>query len=433
MGSQNFALFCAYEREDDLTISTSVGLIVFEFHGISFKTRPEGLVYRYRLKGYDEGWQTTNARRVEYQDLPRETFTFEVQAVDQDLNYSEPASVTLNVVPDPHIQVLAEVLSQSGTKGEFVGDSQALREVQAQLAEVAKTDLTVLISGETGTGKGVATRAVHRLSPRRDRPFIQVNCGALPEGLVESELFGHERGAFTGAVSRKLGKVELAAGGTLFLDEIGDLALEAQVKLLRLLEERAFERVGGTETLVADMRVIAATNRNLQEMVANGQFREDLYFRLQVFPVRLPPLRERREDIPLLAACFVERMASYLNKAVPQLTPEALAVLRTYDWPGNVRELEHAVQRAVIMCRRQAIQPKDIALESGRPDGESSEEILTLKELEKQHIRKVVEQAGWVIKGPHGAAALLGMHPSTLSHRMKKLGIQRPQVPHIAP
>lgn len=403
-----------------------MGLIVFEFHDISFKTHPGGLVYRYRLKGYDEDWQTTTAQRVEYQNVPGATFTFEVQAVDQDLNYSEPASVTLNVVPDPHIQVLAEALSQSGTKGEFVGNSQALREVQAQLAEVAKTDLTVLISGETGTGKGVATRAVHQLSPRRDRPFIQVNCGALPQSLVESELFGHERGAFTGAVSRKLGKVELAAGGTLFLDEIGDLALEAQVKLLRLLEERAFERVGGTETLVADMRVIAATNRNLQEMVANGQFREDLYFRLQVFPVRLPPLRERREDIPLLAACFVERMASYLNKAVPRLTPEALAVLRTYDWPGNVRELEHAVQRAVIMCRRQAIQPKDIALKSDRTDGELSEEILTLKELEKQHIRKVVEQAGWVIKGPHGAAALLGMHPSTLSHRMKKLGIRRP-------
>ena len=422
----NFALFCAYEGEDDLTISTSVGLIVFEFHDISFKTHPGGLVYRYRLKGYDEDWQTTTAQRVEYQNVPGATFTFEVQAVDQDLNYSEPASVTLNVVPDPHIQVLAEALSQSGTKGEFVGNSQALREVQAQLAEVAKTDLTVLISGETGTGKGVATRAVHQLSPRRDRPFIQVNCGALPQSLVESELFGHERGAFTGAVSRKLGKVELAAGGTLFLDEIEDLALEAQVKLLRLLEERAFERVGGTETLVADMRVIAATNRNLQEMMANGQFREDLYFRLQVFPVRLPPLRERREDIPLLAACFVERMASYLNKAVPRLTPEALAVLRTYDWPGNVRELEHAVQRAVILCRRQTIQPKDIALKSDQTDGELSEEILTLKELEKQHIRKVVEQAGWVIKGPHGAAALLGMHPSTLSHRMKKLGIRRP-------
>lgn len=403
-----------------------MGLIVFEFHDISFKTHPGGLVYRYRLKGYDEDWQTTTAQRVEYQNVPGATFTFEVQAMDQDLNYSEPASVTLNVVPDPRIQVLAEALSQSGTKGEFVGNSQALLKVQAQLAEVAKTDLTVLISGETGTGKGVATRAVHRLSPRRDRPFIQVNCGALPQSLVESELFGHERGAFTGAVSRKLGKVELAAGGTLFLDEIGDLALEAQVKLLRLLEERAFERVGGTETLVADMRVIAATNRNLQEMVANGQFREDLYFRLQVFPVRLPPLRERREDIPLLAACFVERMASYLNKAVPRLTPEALAVLRIYDWPGNVRELEHAVQRAVIMCRRQAIQPKDIALKSDRTDGELSEEVLTLKELEKQHIRKVVEQAGWVIKGPHGAAALLGMHPSTLSHRMKKLGIRRP-------
>ena len=198
----------------------------------------------------------------------------------------------------------------------------------------------MLILGETGTGKGLAAGTVHGLSQRKDGPFIQVNCGAIPEGLVESELFGHEKGAFTSAIVRKLGKVELAAGGTLFLDEIGDLALDAQVKLLQLLEEHTFERVGGTETLTADVRIVAATNRDLQRMVNEGRFREDLYFRLQVFPMRLPPLRERREDIPRLATYFMEQMGTHLHKEVTQLTSDALAALKAYDWPGNVRELE---------------------------------------------------------------------------------------------
>jgi len=385
------------------------------------------MVYRYRLEGYDQDWRTTHQRRVEYQDLPPGHYAFCVQAVDRDMNTSDPATVRVTVVPDPRIEALTQALSAGGQSGEFVGTSEALRRVQTQLLEVARTDETVLILGETGTGKGLAARAVHALSGRRAGPFIQVNCGAIPEGLVESELFGHEKGAFTGAISRKLGKVEVAEGGTLFLDEIGDLALEAQAKLLRALEEQTFERVGGTQTLKADVRVVAATNRDLKRMVSEGEFREDLYFRLQTFPVRMPPLRERREDVPLLAAYFTERMAAHLNKRVAQLTPEALDLLRAYDWPGNVRELEHAVRRAVIVCRGPSVRASDILLEFGKA-GDSptaEEETVSLEEHERRYIQEVLEKTGGIIKGPRGAAALLGLHEATLRSRMKKLGIRK--------
>jgi transcriptional regulator with GAF, ATPase, and Fis domain len=330
------------------------------------------------------------------------------------------------VVLDPRIQALTEALSRAGQSDELVGTSEALRRVEIQLAEVAQTGMTVLILGETGTGKGLAARAVHALSGREAGPFIQVNCGGIPEGLVESELFGHERGAFTGAVSRKLGRVELAQGGTLFLDEVGDLTQDAQGKLLRLLEERTFERVGGTETLRADVRVIAATNRDLKQMVFDGKFREDLYFRLRAFPVRMPPLRERREDIPLLAAYFVELMALHLNKKVPYLAPDALALLNAYDWPGNVRELEHAMQRAAVVCRGAEIRAKDIVLEFGMAGEGSADTVMTLEKLEQRYIREVLERTGWIIKGARGAAALLGVPDSTLRSRMKRLGISRP-------
>ena len=329
---------------------------------------------------------------------------------------------------EDQVQAGTEALStaaQSGIAGEFVGTSQALRQVQRQLAEVAPTGVNVLILGETGTGKGLAARSVHALSTHSNAPFIQVNCGALPENLVESELFGHEKGAFTGAVTRKLGKVELAKGGTLFLDEIGDMPLAAQVKLLRLLEERTFERVGGTQTLEVEVRAIGATNRNLQQMVAEGLFREDLYFRLQVFPLRLPPLRERREDLPMLADSFMKQMAAHLNKKVTRLTPEVLTLLRAYDWPGNVRELEHVVQRAVIVCRGPTIQVEDIVLEKIAA-ANAIGEIVPLEEYERRYIRAVLEKMGWRIRGTQGAAALLHMHESTLRSRMKKLGIERP-------
>ena len=245
--------------------------------------------------------------------------------------------------------------------------------------------------------------------------------------LVESELFGHERGAFTGATARKIGKIELAADGTLFLDEIGDLAPSAQVKLLRLLEEQTFERVGGIQTLAAQVRVIAATNRDLEQMVETEQFREDLYFRLQPFPVRLPPLRDRHGDIPPLAAYFVRQMAAHLDKEVAELSPEAVRVLASYDWPGNVRELEHVVKRAVILCRGSAIRAEDIAWGSAAAIEGADEGLLSLAEHERRYILKVLEQTGWLIKGSQGAAAILDLPVSTLRSRMKKLAIVRPR------
>ena len=399
-------------------------VIAFEFQGRSLYTHWDRMAYVYKLEGYDSDWQVTYTRRVTYQDLPVGEYMFQVKAVDRDLNYSEPATVRVIVEPDPHIEAFAQALS--GTLQDFVGDSVALRRAQEQLLKVAPTDVEVLILGETGTGKGLAARTIHGLSARKIGPFVTVTCGAISAGLVESELFGHERGAFTGAVARKLGTVEMAGGGTLFLDEIGDLSLEAQSKLLQFLEERTFQRVGGTETLCADVRVIAATNRDLTEMMQAGTFREDLYFRLQEFEVELPPLRERREDIPQLAGYFVERMAAHLDKVVTDLTSDALAILQAYQWPGNVRELEHAMNRAVIVCRGSEIRPEDILLKSEKMEKDAGEELLSLEEVERRHIRKVLERTGGVVKGEHGAAAILGLHGSTLRHRMKKLGIDRP-------
>ena len=329
------------------------------------------------------------------------------------------------MTPDPHLRALQEALSKGEDRERFVGQSRALARVQEQLEQVADTHLTVLLLGETGTGKGMAARAVHDRSRQSTGPFISINCGAIPEGLVESELFGHEPGAFTGAVSRKLGKVELAAGGTLFLDEIGDMSLEAQIRLLRLLEEGTYERVGGTETLTAEVRVIAATNQVLGQRVGEGAFREDLFFRLNVFPVELPPLRERREDIPLLADYFLVAATGHLHKEVTGLSSAALAVLRRYDWPGNVRELKHTVERAVIVCPGKTIRVEDIALGIGQKEGQINGKRLSLEEYERQYIRQVLEETGWVIRGAKGAALILGLPESTLRRRMKRLGIRR--------
>ena len=412
----------SYGAPRELALPVSQRLIQFIFQGRSFTTPPDHMVYVYRLQGSDEAWRTTRRPEVRYADLAVGDYVFEVKAVDRDLNYSEPATLHLTVEPDPYRQALTQALSD-GSAGEFVGVSQALSQVQEELHQVAATDVTVLILGETGTGKGLAARFLHQCSPRTDGPFVQVNCGALPDSLVESELFGHEKGAFTGAHARKLGKVELAREGTLMLDEIGDLPLEAQVKLLRLLEEGTFERVGGERTLSAEVRVVAATNRDLRQMVQEEQFREDLYFRLAVFPVRLPPLRERVEDIPLLAVYFVERMAAHLSKQVHRLDESAVSALQRYPWPGNVRELEHTIQRAVIVCRGPTIGAEEIALEFG--SGTSDREIVPLEEYERRYILQVLEHADWVVSGPNGAAALLGLNPSTLRGRMRKLGIDR--------
>ena len=398
-------------------------LVRFAFQGSSFTTRPAGMAYVYCLEGHDPGWRVTRQRQVTYRGLEPGEYTFRVKAVDQDLLYSEPVSVALTVTPDDRPQALQRLVSGDGEC--FVGQSRALARVQQQLEQVASSHLTVLIRGETGTGKGLAARVLHEQSRGSTGPFLPVNCGAIPEGLVESELFGHERGAFTGAHARKLGKVELATGGTLFLDEIGDMSLEAQIRLLHLLEEGTYERLGGTQRLKAEVRVVAATNRDLRALVEEGSFREDLFFRLNVFPVELPPLRERKEDIPLLADFFVAQTAKHLHRPIRGLTAGALARLQAYAWPGNVRELQHAVERAVIVCQGEQVQAEDIALELGQKKRPTNGGYVSLEEQERRYIRQVLEETGWVIKGNNGAATILGLPESTLRGRIRKLGIER--------
>ena len=371
-----------YENPQEVIASTTDQQMTFEYKGLSFSTHPSDMLYIYRLKGYDTDWQpATRKMRAYYRDLPSGDYTFQVRAIDRDLNYSEIAQVQLSVEMDPRISALTSIInSTDGVGKEFIGESAALHAFQIQLTKVAATDLSVLFKGETGVGKGLAARVLHALSSKCDGPFMQVNCGALPAALIDSELFGHERGAFTSAVSRKLGKVELAKGGTLFLDEVGDMTLETQARMLRLLEEGTYERVGGSETLSIQARIVAATNRNLEEMANAGTFREDLYYRINAFPMSLPPLRERKEDIPDLAELFKTRMATHLDKQIEPLTIEVIEALQAYDWPGNVRELEHTINRAVIVCQDSQIEVADIGLiNSSSPAFTDRESCLWLK------------------------------------------------------
>ena len=415
-----------YENPEKGILSTTEQNVIFEYKGMSFSTHPGDMLYIYRLKGHDLDWQpVTREMRAYYRDLLPGDYTFQVRAVDRDLNYSEMAQVQITVEPDPHIEALTAALnSQEGN--EFIGHSAVLNQFLIKLRKVASIDITVLIIGETGVGKGLAARALHALGLHSDGPFIQVNCGALPETLIDSELFGHEKGAFTSAVSRRLGKVELAKDGTLFLDEIGDMTMETQARLLRLMEEGTFERVGGSEILKAQTRIVAATNRNIEEMVSAGTFREDLYYRIYVFPLYLPPLRERKEDIPDLAEFFKNRMAAHLDKQIDPLTVEVIEVLQAYNWPGNVRELEHTIQRAVIVCQGSRIALEDIGLIDNNPPVFTDREMVPLAEYERLYILKVLKATNWQVKGAHGAAALLGLPPSTLFSRIKRLGLKRP-------
>ena len=419
----------AYPTPSEVQFPTTVGRMTLRFRGFSPSDHATHLVYWYRLQGYENDWQQTRNGEVEYYKLQPGEYVFFVQAVDRDLNYSESAEVHVVVTEDPRIAALNDALRAEGSSGEFIGESKSLGEVRRQVREVAWTDLTVLVLGETGTGKGLAARAIHDSSERRDQPFIHVNCGALQEGLVDSELFGHERGAFTGAITRKLGKFELADKGTIFLDEIGDLPLEAQTRLLRVLQDRCIERVGGTHTLSIDVRVIAATNRDLVGSVRAETYRADLYYRLNVFPIRIPALRERREDTPLLAGHFVKRFAAHLNQIAPCIGQDAMRMLMSYDWPGNVRELEHVLQRAVILAKEQEIKPGHIGI--GPPtavahiEGLDHTEFLPLQEHEKRYLVKVLEFTGGVIHGKRGAAELLNINPTTLRSRLQKLGLMK--------
>jgi transcriptional regulator with GAF, ATPase, and Fis domain len=309
---------------------------------------------------------------------------------------------------------------------EIVGQSVSLRAVLAKVDRVAKTDATVLLTGETGTGKELIARAIHSISRRAERPLIKLNCAALPTGLVESELFGHEKGAFSGALQRRLGRFELANGGTIFLDEIGEMPPEAQVKLLRVLQEHEFERVGGSESIKTDVRVIAATNRDLRKAAQDGSFREDLYYRLNVFPVELPPLRDRAGDIPLLVRFFIDKYAVQFDRHIQTIAPETLHQLVGYRWPGNVRELENMVERALILATGSELRIEQeifgAAAPRTVPQSETGKDLHTLT---KQHILDALRRADWVIEGERGAAKQLGLHPNTLRSRIKKLGIRR--------
>jgi formate hydrogenlyase transcriptional activator len=324
---------------------------------------------------------------------------------------------------------LQEEIKAAHNFDEIVGRSSALVAVLQRVSKVAATDSTVLINGETGTGKELVARAVHSVSPRKAKPVIKLNCAALPATLVESELFGHEKGAFTGATARKPGRFELADGGTLFLDEVGELPLEAQAKLLRVLQEREFERVGGTTPVKVDVRVIAATNRDLGRMVKDGKFREDLFYRLNVFPVQLPPLRDRPDDIPLLVQFFLGKFAARVGKPVTGVSQGTLDLLVAYPWPGNIRELENVIERAVILADgpELEIDPEVLAVPGLAPALPAEPGGKNLLAVERDHILAVLRQANWVIEGANGAAKALGLHPNTLRSRLKKLGLSRPE------
>jgi transcriptional regulator with GAF, ATPase, and Fis domain len=328
-------------------------------------------------------------------------------------------------------EVLREELRAAEGEGEILGDSPPMRALMADVDEVAATGASVLIEGETGTGKELVARAVHARSPRRSRPFVRLNCGAVPGALLESELFGHEKGAFTGATARRDGRFFLADRGTLFLDEVGELPLDLQVKLLRVLQEGEFEPVGSSRTLKVDVRIVAATNRELAREVKEGRFREDLYYRLNVFPLRMPPLRDRKEDIPVLAEAFARRGAARIGRRIEGLRPEDAARLQAGDWPGNVRELRNVIERAVITSRDGRLN-LDRALGApapvppGEPDGGGAIcTVRDLEDLERRNLLRALERTGWKVSGKDGAAALLGMKPSTLNSRMKALRVRR--------
>jgi formate hydrogenlyase transcriptional activator len=307
---------------------------------------------------------------------------------------------------------------------QVIGNSAALESVLEQVERVAPTDSTVLIQGETGTGKELIARAVHNISARCGRSFVKLNCAAIPLDLLESELFGHEKGAFTGAIAQKVGRFEMADKGTLFLDEVGDIPLALQPKLLRVLQEQEFERLGSNRTHQVDVRLVAATNRDLTKMVKRGEFRIDLYYRLNVFPVALPPLRERCEDIPALVAHFVDIYSRRMGKQIDEIPPETLSALSSYQWPGNIRELQNMIERAVILSN-EGVLPNPL------PKAETQDAIIpptttTLRDSERTLILNALESVGWVIGGPKGAAAKLGLKRTTLIHKMEKLGISRP-------
>jgi len=341
-------------------------------------------------------------------------------AIDREKAHQEVAQLTDRLKKEK--LYLEEEIRATLSFEEIVGESPVLKRVLSQVNTVAPSDTTVLILGETGTGKELVARAIHRMSARGHASFVKLNCAAIPTGLLESELFGHEKGAFTGAISQKIGRLELADGGTIFLDEVGDIPLELQPKLLRVLQDHEFERLGATRTIKVNLRLVAATNRDLQKGVAAGEFRSDLYYRLHVFPVRMPALRERGEDIAVLVRYFVQKFARSMNKQIEQIPAEAMLALKRWHWPGNVRELENFIERSVILTEGTTL---NVPLSELRAVSETGSHSVTLEKLERDHILRVLRETGGVLAGVHGAAARLGMKRTTLQSRMLKMGITR--------
>jgi formate hydrogenlyase transcriptional activator len=344
--------------------------------------------------------------------------------VPLDEHYHEPKALQLS---EEEGYPADEPSSERGFE-HIVGRSAALRRVLRQLEVVAPTDSGVLILGETGTGKELIAQAIHNRSARRDQPLIKVNCAAIPSGLLESELFGHEKGAFTGAIMRKPGRFELADKGTLFLDEVGDIPLELQPKLLRVLQEHEFERLGSTRTQQVDVRVIAATHRDLKQMVEEGTFRSDLYYRLHVFPLAVPPLRDRPEDIPFIVRHFVGKYSQKMNRHIERISAGTMEVLTTYAWPGNVRELQNFIERSVILSPGTSLRAPLDELTQDTVQA-SQTQLSTLEEMEREHVLRALKESNWVTGGPRGAAVKLGIKRTTLAYRIRKLGIPvRPQL-----
>ncbi len=344
-------------------------------------------------------------------------------AVDNALAYQEITELKDRLTEEKHY--LEEEIRLEHGFDDIIGESRALKQVLAQVEIVAPTQATVLIQGETGTGKELIARAIHRLSDRNQRTFVKLNCAAIPTGLLESELFGHERGAFTGAIAQKVGRFELAHGGTIFLDEVGEIPLELQSKLLRVLQEQEFERLGSTRTVRVDIRLIAATNRDLAKLVDDHEFRSDLYYRLNVFPITLPPLRDRREDIPTLVRYFTQHYAARMKKPIDSIPAATLEALSRYHWPGNIRELENLVERAVILTQgpQLYVPLQELKLEERQAPPPST----TLEDAEREQVLRTLRDTQWVIGGPDGAAARLGLKRTTLTSKLKKLGLSRPR------
>ena len=401
----------------EIRFSSTGDCVRIRFEGTSPLDRPSHLIYRYRLDGLESGCRQTGETQVEYPPLQPGTYTFCLQAIDRDLTYSKQVRTHFAVIEDTRMGAIQRW---------FIGRSQVIRQVKADLYEVAQTNLTVLLLGETGTGKSLAAQAIHELSSRQDAPFVPVNCSALQRELVNSELFGHEKGAFTGAYDRHRGKFEVADQGTIFLDEIGDFSLDVQANLLKVLQEKHMYRVGSNRAIPIDVRFIAATHYDLEQAVANKTFRIDLFYRLEGYSIHIPPLKERPEDIPILAEYFASQFTSQLNQPAAKISLQSIEMLQAYDWPGNVRQLEHAVQRAVIKARRGPIEPDHFTqiigvASSQKVEGEFA--IVPLDDYLRQYLVRVLDHTNGIIYGQRGAANLLGVHPNTLRGRLRKLGV----------